>query len=69
MKEFLLELADLMENHNISAEAVDDDADYFPAMTGVRFYQQESERALRWVNTDVEFSAVELRALAKSLRF
>ena len=33
--EFLLELSDLLEKYGIDMEAVDDDADYYPSVSGI----------------------------------
>jgi hypothetical protein len=37
MRLFLLELADLMERHHVTGEAVDDGVDYYPSVDGVEF--------------------------------
>ena len=37
MREFLEELADLLEVHGIEMEAVDDDERYYPSVSGVEF--------------------------------
>jgi len=66
MKDFLLELADLMEKHGVTAEAVDDDVDYYPSVAGVKFEQGWSDPDRDYVarQTGIEFGPVELRAMA-----
>lgn len=66
MKDFLLELADLMEKHGVTAEAVDNNVDYYPAVAGVKFEQGWSnpEMEYKTVQTKIEFGPVELRNMA-----
>lgn len=67
MRAFLTELADLMAKHEISFEAVDNGADYYPSFAGVEIYQASDyttkDRPACTVRMDRDFKCYDIKTL------
>ena len=69
MKDFLNELAELFDKYNIEAEAVDDDANYYPSVDGVEFDQKsdfEKEISYCSIRLPRYFDASDIRKILDS---
>ena len=69
MKDFLHDLAEVFEKHGIEAEAVDDDAPYYPSVDGVEFDQKSNfEKEINYCSVRLPkyFDGDDIRKLIES---